>query len=295
MNWTNQLELNERGQVVSGSAESLQKSIQAGGDLRIYTAFRNNEHLNTASDNSELIDEVSEFGTTYLIDNRWVAGIMTTRMPVSGPLGFGPRPSMSYFLYNEDGGQAIARLGLDGACGSGDPSPHPPKAYPDMPKYSERTRWDDSTNAPSSNFYYAFERFRFFTSESWEEVYVNEADGRSRRGSLSALVTAFRQGCEIKVGIEELCQKLTKDGLSHVVFVPCGPGYYHTETKVFYAGTHPTVRVAPSIPMVYESRNWDCGSLFVRSDGFVEYWRRDPYTLEFSKQILGLAIRWFVR
>ncbi|MEI8342617.1 MAG: hypothetical protein WCH43_13925 [Verrucomicrobiota bacterium] len=295
MNWTNKLELNADRQVVSGSPDNLRHAIRSGADLRIYTAFRNNEHLDTASENSELVDEVSEFRTTYLIDDRWVAGLMTTRMPVAGPSGFGPRPSMSYFLYNEDGGQAISRLYLDGASESGEPAEHPARAYPDMPKYKEGDRWDDNTNAPSSNFFYSFERFRFFTNPSWTEVFAHDKDGHERRGSLDALVDAFRRGCEIKVGVEGLCEDLASESLPHVVFVPCGPGYYHTESRVFYAGSHPTVRVAPAIPMVYRSRNWDCGSLFVRSDGFVEYWRRDPYTLAFSKHSLQLGLRWFVR
>jgi len=295
MNWTVALELDEGRQIVSGSPDALRRAIGLGADLRIYTAFRNNEHLDTASDNREIVDEVSEFRTTYLIDDRWVAGVMTTRMPVAGPSGFGPRASMSYFLYNEDGGQAIARLYLDAVPKSGEPSQHPAHAYPDMPKYAEADRWDDDTNAPSSNFYYAFEKFRFFTNTSWREVYVHDKDGGGCRGSLDALVEAFRSGCEIKVGIEGLCDDLGGNGLPHVVFVPCGPGYYHTERRIFYTGTHPTVRVAPAIPVVYRSRNWDCGSLFVRSDGFVEYWRRDPYNLTFSKIVRHLGLRWFVR
>lgn len=295
MSWTKTLELDADRRIISGSADILRETLRAGADLRIYTAFRNNEHLDTTSGNSELVDEVSDFRTTYLIDDRWAAGIMTTRMPVAGPSGFGPRPSMSYFLYNEDGGQSISRLYLDGASDTGEPGKHPAKVYPEMPKYLEKDRWDDRTNAPSSNFFYAFERFRFFTNTSWKEIYVHESDGRTRLGSLSALVDAFNQGCEIKVGIENLCQDLGDKTLPHLVFVPCGPGYYHTESKVFYAGSHPTVRVAPSVPMMYQSKNWDCGSLFLRTDGFVEYWKRNPYTLQFSKQVAHLALRWFVR
>lgn len=295
MSWTSTLELDAERRAVAGSAETLRQSLRDGADLRIYTAFRNNEHLDTASDNAELVDEVSEFQTTYLIDERWAAGVMTTRMPVSGPAGFGPRPSMSYFLYNEDGGQSIARLNFDGASEQGEPAEHPAKDYPDMPKYREESRWDDRTNAPSSNFVYAFEKFRFFTNGCWNEVYAHDAAGRPQRGSLHALVEAFHRGCQIKVGIENLCEDLGKTSLPHVAFVPCGPGYYHTETRVFYAGSHPMVRVAPAVPMKYRSRNWDCGSLFVRTDGFVEYWKRDPYSLAFSKQAMHLGIRWFVR
>lgn len=295
MAWTSTLELDSNRRTTAGSVDLLRQSIQNGADLRIYTSFRHNEHLDTSSGNTELVDEVSEFRTTYLIDGRWAAGIMTTRMPVAGPSGFGPEPSMSYFLYNEDGGQSIARLHLEEVVEPGTPAQFPAKAYPEMPKYHEATRWDDHTNAPSSNFYYAFDRFRFFSNQSWQEAYAHESNGHPRRGSLEALVDAFRQGCQIKVGLEDLCQDLGEHRLTHVVFVPCGPCYYHTETKLFYAGSHPMVRVAPSIPMEYRSQNWDCGSLFIRSDGFVEYWKRDPYSLAFSKQVMHLGVRWFVR
>jgi len=294
-NWKSEWELNADRQPTGGSAENLREAIGQGADLRIYTAFRHNEHLQPGSDNPELVDEVSEFRTTYLIDERWVAGIMTTRMPIDPPVGFGPRASLSLFLYNEDGGQAIARPFLDRASESGEPGPCTTQEHADMPKYREESRWDDATNAPSSNFYYAFERFRFFTNRSWREIYVHEADGKSRRGSLTDLSDAFNQGCEIKVGLEGLCQDLGGQGLPHLVCVPCGPGYFHTKSGIFSAGTHPTVRVAPSIPMCYESRNWDFGSLFVRTDGFVQYWLCDPYTLEYSKQDMRLALRWFVR
>jgi hypothetical protein len=295
MKWTNVLELNAERTITGGAPSRLHHTIGAGADLRIYTAFPHNEHLEPGSDNPEIVDEVSEFRTTYLIDDRWVAGIMTTRMPIDPPLGFGPRPSMSYFLYNEDGRQAIARPFLDEGLEDGEPAECPVQEHPEMPKYQEESRWDDATKSPAHNFYYPFDKFRFFTNESWRETYVHEADGRPRRGSLSALTDAFKQGAEMKVGLEGLCADLGGEGLPHVVFVPCGPGYHHTESKVFSVGTHPTVRVAPSIPMKYESRNWDFGSLFVRTDGFVQYWRRDPYTMEFSKRDMQLALRWFVR
>lgn len=39
---------------------------------------------------------------------------MTLRQPIELTEGFGERPSMSFFLYNQDGRQAIARPYLDG-------------------------------------------------------------------------------------------------------------------------------------------------------------------------------------
>ena len=164
-----------------------------------------------------------------------------------------------------------------------------------MPRYHEQSRFDDETNAPSSNFFYSFERFRYFANAIWDEVYAHNAEGTPLSGSLDGLVEAFRRGCEIKVGVEGLCDDLGGAGLSHTVFVPCGPGYYHTESRIFSCGSQPVVRVAPNVPLRYESRNWDFGWLFLRTDGFVEYWRCDPYTLRFSKMQKRLTIRWFVR
>jgi hypothetical protein len=291
--WKSVLELNSQCARTAGSETALRNAIQRGADLRIYTGFRHNEHLDTDSPNGELIDEVSDFRTTYLIEDRWAGGIMTLRMPIDPPQGFGPRPSMSFFLYNENGQQAIARPYFDGAAPNGEPGASELADYSRMPKYREFSRWDDHTNAPSSNFCYAFERFRFFTKSTWREAYAHEADGTPRTGSFDTLVRAFNEGCEIKVGVENLCEDL--GSRPHTVFVPCGPGYSHTESRVFSCGSQPVVRVAPNVPLIYESRNWDFGWLFLRTDGFVEYWRCDPYKLTFSKIQKQLAIRWFVR
>lgn len=108
---------------------------------------------------------------------------------------------------------------------------------------------------------------------------------------------AFRSGCEIRLGIEGLWADLVTEGeaLAHTVFVHGGPGYYHREQRLFCLGSQPLVRVAPHIPLQYASSNWDFGWLFVRTDGVVEYWRCDPYTLEFNKVSKRHALRWMVR
>ncbi len=77
--WRSALVLNAQRQVVSGSAEALAAAIRHGADLHIYTEFRHNEHIDIKSTNPELIQEVSEFRATYLLEDRWVAGIMTLR------------------------------------------------------------------------------------------------------------------------------------------------------------------------------------------------------------------------
>ena len=115
--WTSALKLDTNRQVIDGSSKALADAVRDGADLRIYTEFRHNEHIDVTSYNDELIREVAEFRETLLIDDRWSAGFMTLRQPVELPDGFGARPSMYLFLYNEDGTQAIARSHLDGPPG----------------------------------------------------------------------------------------------------------------------------------------------------------------------------------
>src|SRR5207249_2814766 len=150
--WRLVLTLDRDRRPIGGSPQELRRAIRAGADLRIYSEFYHDEHIDTDSDNHELIQESMDMRATYLIDDRWVAGMLTLRQPVQLPDGFGPRPSLSLFLYNEDGSQAIARPYLDGGPISGAPGPSPPVDHARMPKYHEFDRWDDGTNAPSSNF-----------------------------------------------------------------------------------------------------------------------------------------------
>ena len=83
--------------------------------------------------------------------------------------------------------------------------------------------------------------------------------------------------------------------MEHEVFVHVGSNYFYTEQKLFWGGTQPVVRVKPSIPIRYESKNWDFGWLLVRTDGHVARWLVDPYTLKFKKSQTRHAIRWFIR
>jgi hypothetical protein len=292
--WKSVLELDSKCNVTCGSDAALQAAIRNGADLRIYTEFRHDEHLEPGSDNHELIQEVSDFRVTYLIDKRWVAGIMNLRMPISPPEGFGPRASMSFFMYNQNGRQAIARPYLDGLPADGTIGPSPLDDHSDMPKYHQHDGWDARTNAPSSNFTYDFEKFKYFVRDEWREVLAHQADGKVTSGSLKELTEAFVQGNEIKVGVRGLCADLGSE-MDHEIFTHTGPGYYNTENNVFSAGTQPLVRVKPAIPMSYESRGWDFGWLVVRTDGYVAHWLCDPYTLKFNKSNGHYAIRWFVR
>jgi hypothetical protein len=298
MNWNCVLERDSSRRIVSGSDEALAAAIRRGADLRIYTEFKHNEHIDVRSDNPELVQEVAEFGVTHLLDDHWAAGIMSLRQPIELPSGFGPRPSMSFFLYNQDGQQAIARPFLDGLPAVGPPGPACPHPQPDMPKYHFHEGCDDATSAPSHNFVYDFEVFRFCVADSWREVLAHDAAGNVESGSVDQLADAFASGCAVKIGVRGLCDDLageSGDAVTHETFVQTGSAYYYTDQGLFIAGSHPVIRVKPGIPMRYESRGWDFGWLMVRTDGHVVYRRCDPYSLAFRDEQLRKAVRWFVR
>jgi len=296
-NWTSALKLDTNRKVIGGSSRALADAVRNGADLRIYTAFRHNEHIDVTSDNNELIREVSEFRETLLVDDRWSAGFMTLRQPVELPDGFGDRPSMSLFLYNEDGTQAIARPHLDGPPVSGTLGPTPLNAHNDMPKYHELEGWDGDTNAPSSNFIYDFEVFNYWVRNDWRQVLSHSADGDVISGSIEEMEDAFKAGSEVKVGVSALCDGIdaSDSSLNHELFIQVGYGYYYTGEKLFIGATHPFVRIKPAIPVRYTSRGWDYGWAMCRTDGKVALSMVDPYTLSFRRSEGHHAIRWFVR
>lgn len=296
--WKNVLELNTARKPVKGSHTALTSAIKRGADLRIYTEFRHNEHIDTSSNNPELIKEVADFRITYLVDDHWAAGIINLRQPISLPDGFGPRPSMSFFLYNQNAEQAIARPYLDGQASDGKIGIGTLDDHSDMPKYHQKDAWDTGTNAPSSNFVYDFDKYCFWVCDNWEEVYANDTSGETTFGSIDALVKAFSNGKEVKVAIAGLCNDLIPEKeqkMNHEVFVQCGSCYYYTQSKLFSAASQPIVRVKPATPMRYKSKEWDFGWLMPRSDGHVARWLVDPYTLQFNKSYGKYAMRWFVR
>jgi len=301
--WKSVLELNSNREITLGSEKNLCDAIGRGADLRIYTEFRHNEHIDPTSDNNDLISEVSEFPETCLLDKKWSAGFMTLRQPVSLPDGFGSRPSMSLFLYNQDGRQAIARPFLDGLQSSGLPGSSPVEAYEDMPKYHEFSSWDKDTNAPSSNFIYDFGKFRFFVRDDWRAVYSHDKNGQPLEGSLAELIEAFHDGCEIKAGITGLFTDLAEKDSdipnslipNHEVFIQTGWGYYYHDAKLFIAETHPLVKVKPAIPLLYESGGWNFGWVVLRTDGACVERISNPYTMQFTDTKKKYGIRWFVK
>jgi hypothetical protein len=292
------MELNSSRKILSGSDTALSKAIQQGADLRVYTEFRHNEHVDVTSDNPELVRETIDFRLTYLIDKQWTAGISTLRQPIALPNAFGPRPSMSFFMYNQDGSQAIARPYLDGGQLNRKPAWSGLDDHSQIPKYHRLDIWDEDTNAPSSNFIYEFDVYRWWVRDDWKEVLSHTAEGRIVSGSVDKLAEMFACGCEVKVGIQGLCADMGSDRsdvIEHEVFVHIGSCYYYTEQKLFIGASHPLVRIRPGVPLRYTGKGWDFGWLMLRTDGFVARLLCDPYTLRFNRSGGRYAMQWFVR
>lgn len=291
------LELDMQRNITKGSPEALRSAIKNGANLRVYTEFRHNEHIDGDSPNNEMIREVSDFPCTYLIDDRWVSGMMTLRQPVTLPDRFGERASMSYFMYNENGLQSIARPFLDR---NGYIEPVPPAKVDgdiDHTKWHDMGNYDEDTMAPSSNFVYDFYQYKFIVQDEWTEVLAHDADGNVISGSAAALDEASNNGLELKVAIDGICNGLwgEENQLKHELFIETGPHYYYSETGYMVAETRPFVRVKPAIPMQYGSKNWDFGWAIVRSDGHVAGLFYDPYTLKVRRTFTRHAMRWFVK
>ena len=284
--WNSVLELDTNRNITAGSPQALREAINRGADLRIYTGFQHNEHIDVRSSNDDLIQEVSDFPCTYLLDNRWAAGMMTFRQPVQLPGTFGTRASLSLFMYNENGLQSIARPILD-------KSPEP--VGEDTPilesKYHLLSSFDQDTNGPASNFIYDFFSYRFMVNDCWEEICACDENGNVLSGSVRDIEAASLDGCELKVGISGIAGP----GLDHTVFVQTGPHYFYHREGCMVAETRPIVRVAPQIPLQYASHNWDYSWCIVRSDGQVATLSYDPYTLENHRSFGRYPIRWFAR
>lgn len=221
--WELALQLNAKCQVAGGSPRALAAAIGTGADMRVATNFPHSEHIDPTSGFGDMIGEVAGFQVTYAVQREgsapWVAGVMTQRQPIECPTGFGPRPSMSLFLYNMDGHQAIARPFLDGIAPAGPPSgpetvvenavaaaadekqrKQQPRLLGDPgggcfdPVRSGRVQyleaWDSHTNAPSQNFIWHFDFFKFFVGGGWVEVLQHDMQGMVLSGSLEVLAAA---------------------------------------------------------------------------------------------------------
>ena len=296
--WKCVLELDSKRKIISGNKKTFVEIIRNAGDLRIYTEFIHGEHVDPKSDSKEVIREVSEFAVTYLLKDSWVAGIMNLRQPVELPAGFGEKPSMSFFMYNENGRQAIARPYLDGIKRKGSIGSSPFEQNINMPKYHVINSWDAKTNAPNENFIYDFEIYKYYVKDSWQELLQHDENGIVQSGSIRDLTNAFSEGYDIKIGVKGLCADLAdshSSAVDHEVYVKIGWCYYYTDQKLFIAASHPVIRCKPGIPLSYESNGWDFGWLLVRTDGHLVYRCCNPYTLKFQDIKQRHPVRWFVR
>jgi hypothetical protein len=310
--WSTVLELAPDRSVAAGSKDALVDAIRRGADLRIYTEFLYEEHIQPGGGGPALggpIREVIDFRETLLIDDRYVAGITTLRQPLEPPHGFNGRdPKMSFFMYSMDGEQALANLVLgdiEGAAAPGERLVVPSPA--DMPKMSEQEFFDVGTSGPSRNFVYDMETFRFIVRDEWREVLAHDADGRVTAGSFASLEDAQVAGLEIKVGISDLGADLAADGpgdgsptsgngrLASETFTLLGSGFVHVRAGLYVTLTHPLVRITAEVPIRYRSGNWDVAWVFLRTDGQSQVRRIEPYTRTWQDRPARFACRWFVR
>ncbi len=301
--WRCMLELNSDEQVITGSESSLSDAIRRAADLRVYTEFYFEEHIApdlappVAMDHNGLVKEVIDFRQTYLIDDQHAAGITTTRQPMNPVLGFnGVDPRMSLFMYNMTGHQSCATLNLGNVAatetrsGRCDIIPTPAT----MPKMSETHAFDVGSSCPSRNFVYHMEVYRFWVNDTWAEVLSHDAQGEIMSGSWDALAEAHCSGREIKVAIGGLSRDLG-DGPSSELFTPLGSSFIHTRKHFYEAQTHPVVRVAAAVPMVYGSKSWDLSWGIIRTDGSASIRSVDPHTNRFRDWTGRFPCRWFVR
>lgn len=289
------LELDRERNVISGSFQALADAIDRGADLRVAVAFRHNEHLDPKSDNTEIVEEMSDYRIVYRMGKDHTAGIMNLRMPVNGSLGFGPCASWSFFMYHCDGVQGIARVYLDGKAAERAPryGENPVPAQHSMPKYHVLDRFDRGSNGPAENFIYDFEYFRYYALDNWTEVFSHDAEGKTVNGSLDDLIHEIRAGREVKAAIRNF--QLGDGDAEYEVFTYLGSSYYSTESRILHINSQPVVIVHSPDPLRYGSGNWSSGQMLLASDGNIGYWYYDPYTMEYKKTSDRCAVRYFVR
>ena len=297
--WRPAVTLDHRRQLRGGSWSALVEAVRAGADLRMKSEFYHHEHIEPGSSCRARVEEMMDWRVTQVMEGRWVSACANLRQPISllGN-GFGPDPSLSLFLYNQDGQQAVARLYLDGKARQGARGPGPVVPDPAMPKYHLQEVFDAGTNAPSRNFIYDFESLTWFVRTDWTELYSHTANGQVRSGSRRALIEAFQSGCELKVAVEGLCDDLVSPSeapMAHETFVHGGATYCYLQEELLSVGSQPVVRVRPGIPTLYRSGGWDYGWLYLRTDGQVTRRLLDPYTRQFTDSVRRHALRWFAR
>ncbi len=309
--WAIALELHPDRTVKVGSKEALVAALTRGADLRMYTEFVFEEHIEPGwiGDPSlrGLIREVIDFRQTIVVDGRHAAGLTTLRQPLHPPFGFnGTDAKMAFFFYTSDADQARANLLIAGpeadaaragGVAPGGPVVNPPP--PGMAKMSPEETFDLGTLGPSRNFVYDMETYRFIVRDDWQEILAHDADGTVTGGSMDALEAAQIAGRELKVAIgglaAEVASSIGLPAIDHEVVSCVGSGFFHTGSRMYDALTHPIVRVAPAVPLRYRSRGWDLVWVHLRTDGRATVRRLDPLTQAWSDAPARFAARWFAR
>jgi hypothetical protein len=292
--WKCVYELNRSREVVAGSATDLASAVSRGADLRIYTTFDWVDHMGTEHPDQGVVEETIDLRVAYLLGDDRIAALTPLRYPADAGLGFGKEPSLSFYMYNQDGQFGIARPYFRAAERHGDPRPRPDFG----PHYHVLDWHDAATPSPSHNAVYDFNCYRWLVRDDWREVLAHDEAGEVIDGSLDALVDAFRAGCSVKVAVRDLCSDLAEPGrppVRHEVFVELGSMYYHRERGFHSGESLPLVRIAPAVPLRYAPSNWTFGWVLARTDGRMFHLNVDPYTREISRTSDRYAARWFVR
>jgi hypothetical protein len=290
--WQCLLELDARRNVVSGSAGALCEAIARGADLRVYTEWLFEEHVApdlgrpARDDEAGLVQEVIDFREAILVGDDYAAGITTHRQAILPTVAFnrnGP-PRMSFFIYDTAGRQACANVLFD------EPFEVTRKTMMDAAKMHDVDPHDAGSYAPSCNFVYDMERYRYFVRDDWRQALCHDAGGRVVHGSFEDLHAAHHAGCDIKIAVRDLAA-----GDSHEIITPVGTSWVHTARRELEALTHPLVRVAAARPLRYASRNWDVAWVFLSTTGAATVRRFDPQRRQFTDEPGNFACRWFVR
>jgi hypothetical protein len=303
--WTTALELRPDRSVSAGSKDALVAALARGADLRMYTEFVFEEHIEPGWTGDPglrgPIREVIDFRETIVVDGRHSAGMTTLRQPLHPPFGFnGTDPKMAFFFYTSDGDQARANVLLGGAAAAGEPGTRVVNPTPaDMPKMSPEEAFDLDTLGPSRNFVYDMETYRYVVRDDWEELLAHDSDGTVVRGSVDAIEEAQIAGRELKVAIRglgaELARSVGLPDLDHEVISHLGSGFFHIGPRLYNALTHPIVRLAPAIPLRYRTGGWDVVWVHQRTDGQATVRRLDPYTHAWTDTRARFGARWFAR
>lgn len=287
------LSLNAQRKIVHGSTRLLNRKLAGGADLRISTGFRHNEHIDPASPDDQLVNETSTFAETVLIDGKWSAGFMTLRQPVQLLRGFGEANALSLFVYNQDGSQGLARLGLDGTI---DRTVRRDFEEDAGAKTRTFAIHDEKTAGVSTSFIYEFENFDFFVTDSYRELYAHDRNGRRTNGRLGDLERAYRRGRGIKLAVKGLSEVLWGD-TGHVdeIFLHCGSSYHYTESRMMITSSLPFVSVPADIPLAYKPRSFLYCWIVARSDGHLEVRTFDVFKRRWKTRSARLPLRWFAQ